>query len=722
MGRKKKSLVSIAGRQLGDVTVVTDRRLPAFRRFLDISFETAIGTEVTRWFFIRPTLEEIAETSKRYESLKGSFAVIAANIPVMHRSITSIRTPLFEYCQELGFSDQFAETLVRLLINFLIGKNYGAASIRHKAGSIEEFLICLAESKNSLSAFEITDIDRKVWLDFLGKKESDSRTSSKAHFNNVTQIFRSHEMTNLGGWLNKLRFRKKNSTNPLPEHSSELSDSGYSDVVIFQLLALFIEAFERRIGYLKRYESLAESDLPANWIYPHCSGREWQVFRKEGKNNKRVATAILEEWLNDKSNGYQILIDHHIMYHKLGWIDDKNRFSSRLLSFKGTTKNLVIEFYKAMGLSHGYRFGNGIFMLMSFYIKKNVSNMTNMIIDQIAWCLANLLMMQTGVNKEVALSIPSKHENGASVLASVNSIFVSSDGSSNEVELYGYKERIGDTVRKRIPISISKDTPLYEMLIEYEKHVKVDFDGPFFEVNKNFIAAWSKAGGIENFQDLYPFRNEDGQELTTIDTRKFRKVFATGELLSLLKDVNDANELAEKIRAALHKKNLDETLAVYLMKSKASRSIIDTAIAAITSEKLMEGLRFRGEIDLKESANIKKKVFLCNCEDPTSPTHDVAIADECRHYDLCLGCERSIITKEHLPYICCRIIQYQEARERDPHMWHGMFEDRLNIALDALDQYVTKDKRRGKNLVDEAWLIANQGGVSLPPIIASNRM
>jgi len=158
------------------------------------------------------------------------------------------------------------------------------------------------------------------------------------------------------------------------------------------------------------------------------------------------------------------------------------------------------------------------------------------------------------------------------------------------------------------------------------------------------------------------------------------------------------------------------------MKSTASRSIIDTAIAMVTSENLMAGLQFKGKIVMAESTNIKKKVFLCDCEDPTNPTHDVAIADECKHYDLCLGCERSVITKEHLPYICYRIIQYQEAREKDPHAWTGMFEDRLNIALDALDQYGIKDKNHGQQLVEDAWDVANRSGVSLPPIVASNRM
>jgi hypothetical protein len=100
----------------------------------------------------------------------------------------------------------------------------------------------------------------------------------------------------------------------------------------------------------------------------------------------------------------------------------------------------------------------------------------------------------------------------------------------------------------------------------------------------------------------------------------------------------------------------------------------------------------------------------------------VAIADECRHYDLCLGCEQSIITKEHLPYICLRIIQYEAEREKDQQIWPALFEDKWCIAHDALARYIEKNKKDGRHLVDEAWITARQGRITLPPIIAPSRM
>ena len=263
-------------------------------------------------------------------------------------------------------------------------------------------------------------------------------------------------------------------------------------------------------------------------------------------------------------------------------------------------------------------------------------------------------------------------------------------------------------------------SPLHTMLVDYEKYVKVEIDGPFFELNIGFN--WPTAGGISNFKQLYPVLDENGEQLSSIDSTRFRKVFASGQLIDSLKGIKDGNELAEKLREDLLHGNLDTTITHYLMKSSTARGVIDTAIATITSEKLKEGIQFKGKIALDASRTIKKKVFMCDCEDPTNPSHEVAIADECKHYDLCLGCERSVIAKEHLPYICARILQYEEERRKDPHIWTAMFEDRWNIARDALDKYVMRDKKHGQELIDQAWTAANSGVVSLPPIIMSNRM
>lgn len=742
MGRKRKQPVSINVSWARTEVPVTSDGLPSFKRYLDVPYEKKDERQLTRWFFVAPSQEEIDDTTELHKSKKFDLRVLAASMPYMP-GVQKTRPTLFEYSLRKGFSENFATDLVRLVINFLEGKHYSSATLANHAGSLEEFLDFLAKHAKKPSEISLTDIGKQVWQDYLRNKETDKRTTSKTLFNNARGFFKAYGPTTLGGWLKLVSFRESQSRKPSNEHTSVLADTrDYSDVVMYQLLALFIEAFQRRIGYLTHYENLSEADMPKNWMFPgrkyrrlqDCKGNILEGFNEEDLKVASVdTTALIFRWLSDEDEGYQTLIDHHIMHHKAGLVKRqqgnlRGGFREKLASVVNSESRYyelfrehLTKFLETMGRWHGYEHGRAIVSLLNFYVKKKTAKEPNNQINQIGYCLANLLMMQTGCNKEVVLSIPSKDDNGEPILARGDSLFVTNDGST-EIELYGIKERTGNSPRKVIPLTIVKGSPIYEMLIEYERYVKVDSDGPFFEFNKSFIDSWSKAGGITNFQSLYPVIDENGEQLASIDTTRFRKVFASGRLLEHLQGVKDGNELAEKLRDDLRHDNLDVTITNYLMRSTVGRGVIDAAIATVTAEKLEEGLRFKGRVALKQDSSIKKKVFLCDCEDPTNPSHDIAIAAECKHYDLCLGCERCVITKEHLPFICARIIQYEEERQRAPLLWPAMFEDRWNIAHDALDQYVSADKKHGQKLVDEAWAAAMAGIVSLPPIISSNRM
>jgi hypothetical protein len=552
--------------------------------------------------------------------------------------------------------------------------------------------------------------------------EADQRQVAKEFFNYSRAPFTAYGPTSHSGWLASIPFRVRRRTKPSPEHTSELAEAtDYSDVVMYQLLSLFIYEFERRIGYLKRYEHISEADMPKDWIYP---GRK----RLKGKGGLVDTGQLVRQWLQDEDAGYEILIDHYLMHYKAGLIR-RNRFGAlngglatllHSLGAKGE-KALVSKFQAEMGRRHGYDTARGGVGLLNFYRKKKTPTEPNNVITQIGWCLANLLMMQTGVNKEVVLTIPSKAEDGRSILTRGDTVFVKKDGTETDIHLYGTKSRTGKSSMKVIPVIISKSSPIYEMLIDYERYIKVG-DGPFFEFNRNFIETWSSAAQPSvNLFEAYPVTDESGQQLSSINTRKFRKVFASGQLLDRMKNIKDMNELAAMLRDDLNHGNLDTTLTNYIMKSTVGRSVIDIAIATITGGKLTD-LKCKSQIEGRKPVPFKKKVFLCHCVDPQNPSHDVAIADECRHYDLCLGCEQSIITKEHLPYICLRIIQYEAEREKDQQIWPALFEDKWCIAHDALARYIEKNKKDGRHLVDEAWITARQGRITLPPIIAPSRM
>jgi hypothetical protein len=745
MGRKRTPPVTILATQ-GGTEVPPQDGLPAFQRYIDVRGEKRERKTLTRLFFVTPSVEEIEDWMIIFQSKDAEFTVLGARMPYMNRSV-KVTQPLFEYFLAEGFSADFATDLVGLFINHLQGKHMGHSGVYTHALALRSFVDFLATHRERPLA--LADIDKQIWLDYLMFCEADQRTTAKQLFNSARIFFKNYPPTSLGGWLGLVSFREANRRIASQEHTSELAEErDYSDVVMYQLLALFIEGFQRRIGYLKRYERLGEADMPTDWIYPGRRKRyvpdsegkkgpgrersealEGAAWKRKREPNESETGQLLFKWLSDKEEGYQILIDHFIMHHKAGLLKENQvrGYSGGIQEMLNshTSKNrklapLVREFRDTMALWHDYE-RDAAKTLIRLYVKKKTAAESNLVINQIGWCLANLLLMQTGINKEVALTIPSKAENGTSILTRGDSLFISKDGVT-EIEMYGIKARAGNAQRKIIPITIVKNSPLHQMLVDYERHVKVDFDGPFFEFNKIFIDSWSTAGGLNDMRKIYQVIDKNGEQLSSIDTTRFRKVFASGQLLDRLKGIKDGNELAEKLREDLNHSNLDVTLTNYLLKSSISRSVIDIAIATITSQKLIEGIRFKGKIVLKESCNIKKKVFLCDCEDPTNPSHDIAIAEECKHYDLCLGCERSVITKFHLPYICVRIMQYEHARLLDPHIWPAMYEDRWNIAHDALDKYVVADKKHGRRLVDEARVAAREGLVSLPPIIISNRM
>ena len=717
MGRRRRAPVTISTATEVSTEVAAGDGLPQFRSFIDVRRETATKNEITRVFFVCPTQEEMRQTAELRDSKTTSrLHVVSARMPYM--PVVRPTTPVFEHCRSLGFSEDFSTDATRLLIYFLEGKLYSVSTLRQIVPYINEFYSFVSRHKCNHPGLTHTEISKEVWNDYLEKLESDPRTTAKHIFNIARGIYAAYRPTNLGGTLAQFSFRehKNKDKKPAREHTSELAETrDYSDSVMYQLLALFLESVQRRIGYRKYYEELIEADMPKDWVRKGTKREKQEKPPKE-----RIA-----KWLADPDEGYQILIDHHIMWHKSASTITSDERKSKRTGFveklyRTTDLDLVQKFYEAMARTHGYTFGPGPGVLLDFYVKRRPGERSSPVTNQIAWGVANILMMFTGINKEVALSIPSKTDNGKSILTRSDNTFIASDEESNEIVLFGWKERTGLSPRKQIEISLPKASLMHSLLHDYEKYVKVEKDGPFFEVSENFD--WPTAGKIYNFKELYPVLGDNREYLSSIDSTRFRKVFASGQLLDRLKGVRDGNELAEKLRDDLNQKDIDTTITHYLLKSSAARGVIDIAIATITSEKLKDALKFKGTVILAPTINAKKKTFLCDCEDPTNPSHSIAIAAECKHYDLCLGCERSLICKEHLPYICVRILQYEDARRKDPHIWAATFEDKWMIAQDALDNYAKRDKKQGQELVDQAWVTARLGLVSLPPIIMSNRM
>jgi hypothetical protein len=735
VGRKSKPPITIKP-TAGGTEVPPSDGLPPFRRFLDVHGQVRRKSLLTRVFFVTPTDQEIQAAAEERKSLIDvQVYVIAAMMPWMTKG-TRTSTPLYDHSKSKGFSDEFSSDIVRLVVNHLQGRHLGRNSLYQTDSAMKEFVNFL--SSRSEKPHSIADIGKEMWVEYLDIRAKDKRKKSEFEYNYARRVFSAYPGTAFNGWLDGLMLKENKRRKLAPEHTSELADNtrDYSDAVMYQLLALFIYTFEQRIGFLKRYEQVTEADMPPDWIYP---GRTKAFPGRIGKGNLQPKvglltdkTLLLEKWLRGEDGGYETIINHCIMYYKVGLRKRTHRksnwFTSQFLSLltnyaaKYAATGLYKKFLIEMGNLHGYDAEKDPATFVDYYIKKKTADETHIIMNQIGWCLANLLIMHTGVNREVALTIPSLGEDGKSILNRGDKVFVK-DGQSveTEINLYGYKARSGAAPERVVPIVIPKDGPLYQMLISYERCVKVSKDGPFFEFNKSFVGGWSTAGGVKSLAKNFPVIDESGEHLKTIEVSRFRKVFASGALLERMNSVGDMNELAALLREDLNHGNFDTTFSHYLLKSGVARSVMDIAIATVISGKLDE-LKCKSRIELEKVIPHKKKVFLCHCVDPTNPTHDVAIADECRHYDLCLGCEQSVITREHLPYICLRIIQYESERKKDPHIWAATFEDRWCIAHNALERYIETDKRHGRDLVDIAWQSALEGRVSLPPIISPTRL
>lgn len=735
MGRKSKPPITINPTAERTEVPPTDG-LPPFRRFLDVHGQERRKRLLTRVFFVVPTDQEIQAVAEERQSHKDvQIYVIAARMPWINKG-TRTSTPLFDHCKSKGLSDEFSSDIVRLIINHLQGRHLGRNSLYQTDSAMKGFVNFL--SSRSEKPNSIADIGKGIWVEYLDICAKDKRKSSEAHYNYVRKVFSAYPGTALNGWLKGVMFKEGKRRKLAPEHTSEFAGKtrDYSDAVMYQLLALFIYTFEQRIGFLKRYEQVTEVDMPKDWIYP---GRKKTFPGRIGEKGLQPKlgrltdkTLLIEKWLRGEDGGYETIINHCIVYYKAGlrvrlnhetkWLSSQFILLLNNYAAKYAKNGLYKKFLIEMGVRHGYDHEKDPITFFDFYIKKKAADETHLIMNQIGWCLANLLIMHTGVNKEVALTIPSLGEDGKSILNRADMVFVKDDqGVETEISLYGYKARSGAAPEKAIPIVIPKECPLYKMLVDYEKYVKVSTDGPFFEFNKSFVGAWSTGGGVRELARNFPVIDESGEYLKAIEVSRFRKVFASGALLDRVNGVNDMNELAALLRDDLNHGNFDTTFSHYLLKSDVARSVMDIAIATVIGGKLDE-LKCKSRIDLKKVMPHKKKVFLCLCVDPTNPSHDVAIADECRHYDLCLGCEQSVITREHLPYICLRIIQYEAERKKDPHIWAATFEDRWYIAHDAVARYIETDKRHGRDLVDEAWKSAREGRVSLPPIISPTRL
>ena len=202
--------------------------------------------------------------------------------------------------------------------------------------------------------------------------------------------------------------------------------------------------------------------------------------------------------------------------------------------------------------------------------------------------------------------------------------------------------------------------------------------------------------------------------LEGIDTRRFRKVYAAKELLNAMGDSKNHQELTNRLSDSLRHGSFDTTLGSYLNHDD-SAGPRDVAIFALQSSLLNAAKSFKGQVVTNnDSGKSYGDAIFAKCADPGSP--DYAYAEQgghCKQYDMCLGCSKSRVFKEHLPRIATRIIQYEDHKENmTGEAWQADYGDHHTIALDALEKWENREE------VEEAWELAKSGLILIPAIMS----
>ena len=322
------------------------------------------------------------------------------------------------------------------------------------------------------------------------------------------------------------------------------------------------------------------------------------------------------------------------------------------------------------------------------------------------------IMMQTGCNKEVVSSLQ-RNYNGLHWTKRFDvSLGVDSQTllKKQVVRVTGYKAR-GKHGKKPIDIRVPVNSFLYQVLLLTEKL--------FSETESDlFFSSRIFSHGLRDFCTEYPILDKE-KILESIDTTKIRKCYAGLNLMKAINESNDGVELTRRLRDALDHESFDTTLFSYLLKSGTGNYVISNAIVALTTKMVEDALSFKGQIVTPEKQSKNDRaipVYLCDCEDPTEPTHNIPIATRCTQYDLCLGCERSQVHAEHLVRICYRIYQYDQIMVPVS----DVLADRKAVALDLIERF-QNEHPDGEIIVRNAYEKASNAMLNqiplLPPIL-----
>ena len=363
------------------------------------------------------------------------------------------------------------------------------------------------------------------------------------------------------------------------------------------------------------------------------------------------------------------------------------------------------------------------FTFSSFYNYQNNGKHTGDPVHQLLlgrtlhfdFILILLLLAETGRNKEVIMTIPSQI-NGLSILEN-DDLFA----SEKSAELFGVKKRghahLGSVQTESF--TIPHQTPLYKSIALFNSiRGKQIEDRHFLFTEKDVFKYWQVV-----FSEKTKIKNKNGSLIGSLDSTKFRKVFAGEMLQKWLKDIKNKDDLIKAVA-----NDLQNTIPLtYLLQSSTTESMVSTAIVGLQMrfiehhQMVAASLKLEGE--QPDESRIQR--FLCDCLDPTKPDYaDNLNISYCKNYDNCLGCSRAEVYEEHLPNVIYRCFQYEELLKINRDLYDAHYEIKHNRAKQVIETFQLKTSNGMKihsnafNNAFEAWQDPNN--FLLPPIIHSN--
>ena len=445
--------------------------------------------------------------------------------------------------------------------------------------------------------------------------------------------------------------RRKIGKQPI-DLNAFFEDKSFSDRELFQIMGYTLH----RVNLLKnRWDDLLKANkdyLNSNGILFGTSGHKNVPCKFKGRS---PVARLAFFFRTDPTSALSLIHQNFLVIARENRLEKRtSALSNNILALKRSNINLFFEYVKF--LEENYEPTSRYIDMPRETFKNYLALLTlKSPINEFTFILA--VMLQTGINSEVATTIKRFYDGVHwKDRFDINLGIDSQTALKKKVlRLTGVKSK-GINGKKPIDIRVPVDSYLYSVLELWETIFSADD-------SETFYSGTHINNSNRDFCDAYSIIADDHSQITSISSRKIRKVFAGSTLAKLVEENISGPELTRKMRDALNHESFDTTVFSYLMKTGTGNLVYSSAVIALTNKMIEEALAFQGKIELgaeKEASTSRIPVYLCDCDDPSAPTHDVPISDRCRHYDLCLGCERSTVYAEHIPRICYRVMQYEK--------------------------------------------------------------